>query len=586
MRFKRLVVIILVTVMTIMTFGCAANNNLDENEQGKNQNDEQEQIVDDTPVYGGELVLPISRVDNLNPLITKDKSMYYFNKLIYEGLFEFDENLNTQNILAEDYEITDNGQIINIKLRDNVFWHDGEKFTADDVKFTIELIKYSALNSVYRDMMTSIYKPANPNDIEHILNVNVIDENNLEIHFDRSYSNALESLIFPILPKHRFAEDGVVNKSVFEKILNEEEFTPIGTGPYKFVEYNKLKSIKLTANQNWWKGKPYITNITGKILGGNDVTITSFESGLINLSPTSGYDWEKYAQREKVKIYEYVSQLYEFLAFNFNNELFQGEKGKALRRAIAYGIDRHSIIKKVYLGHATQVDVPISPNSWLISDEGNTYGYDTDKAREILESAGWTDNDNDGIYEDAAGKKLTIRLLTNSYNKLRRQTAEMIIENLKNIGINVIPMYDDRELDNITQNMVDNQWNEVQEKIANKDFDMALLGWELSYVPDLSFAFHSSQIDQGSNFISYRNEEMDELLVKAFRASTRESKREAYEQLQALIIGELPYVSLFFKNSSILVDGTVRGEIAPKSFNIYYDIDKWYIPEVYQTEEE
>ncbi|RKD33173.1 peptide ABC transporter substrate-binding protein [Thermohalobacter berrensis] len=579
MVFRRIAVIILIISLIFSFVGCEVKND------GKDENGNETEDNIDTevkPVYGGELILPISNVETLNPLLNRKKSIYYFNKLIYEGLFDIDEKFNVKKVLADNYKITDNGLVINIKLKDNVTWHDGEKFTAEDVKFTIDLLKYGAIDSAYRKMLLNVYNSLEIVDIEHILFTKIIDDYNIEIHFDRSYSNALETLTFPILPRHQFLQDGKINKNSYKNALQKENFTPIGTGPYKFVEYNKLKWIKLESNENWWKGKPYVSNITGKIFKDDNATIAAFKSGLVDLSLAKGIDWEKYVQDRKGKIYEFTSTNYEFLGFNFDKEIFKGEQGKDIRKAIAYGIDKKRIIKKVYLGHGKTTDVPILADSWLAS-KVDTYKYNKDKAKEILENAGWKDTDNDGVRENENGQKLEFKLLTNSYNILRKETADIIIENLSDIGIKVIPDYEIKKPESITNDQADKQWEEIKGKIIAGDFDIVLLGWELSQIPDLTFAFHSSQIEKGTNFIRYSNDEMDRLLEKAFRAASRKEKKEAYNKLQKLIIDELPYVSLLFRNKAILVADKVEGIDNPTSYNIYNNIEKWFIPEKYQN---
>ncbi|WP_077366917.1 peptide ABC transporter substrate-binding protein [Anaerosalibacter sp. Marseille-P3206] len=576
MKKKSIMTILLIIVISLMVSGCDKKDNLIKNidfREGENQTTSKEE----EPKYGGELVLPITTIKSLNPLLSENVSYYYFSKLIFESLFELDNDMNVKNVLVEDYSLENGGKIVNINLRNDVFWHDGEKFTAEDVKFTIDSIKFGSSESAYRSLILSGVKPFGSSDIRHVLDVNVTGDYTLKIIFDKSYSNALEILTFPIIPKHRFA----MGKSEKDSYLNAlaSNITPVGTGPYKFDEYEKLKTIKLKVNESWWKGKPYIETIIGKMLDDDELVLTSFETGQIDLANTVGIDWEKYAQSERVKIYEYIGQNYEFLAFNFSKKMFQGESGVAIRKAIAYGIDIQDIIQKVYLGHATQIDVPIHPNSWLVSEDANAYGYNTTVAKKILEDAGWTNVD--GIYRDESGNKLSITLTTDNNNLLRIKAADMIAENLNAIGIEVIKDYNTNIPDKLTDEMINNEWEKFQGKISKGNFDVALLGWNLASIPDLSFAFHSSQIKQGTNFIRYSDEKMDELLVGAFSAPNRNMKSEAYKKLQNHIVEELPYVSLYFRNKSILVDKKIKGNISPTFFNIYSNIEEWYISSEY-----
>jgi len=576
MKYKRLLCLLLVAFQIFFLIGCELGDNF---EDITDSQVETEEDIDKGPEYGGELVVPISYEIILNPLLKSDRFMYNFNELIFESLFSIGQNFKIESNLAESYEFQSDGLVLNIKLRENVKWHDGEKFTAEDVKFTVDAIKYGLSNSEYEVKLSDIIRSSN--SLKYLKEVRVLDEYNLVFTFDRAYGDVLEGLTFPIIPKHIFLK-GKDMKTNYSNALRKENYIPIGTGPYKVADVRKLKNVKLEVFEDYWNEKPYISKIIGKALKDEELAITAFETGQIDLTTSLGVDWEKYAQNKNVKIYEYASNRYEFLGFNFREDVFAGEKGKALRKAIAYAIDRQSIIQKVYLGHATRNDVPIHPESWLISDEANSYGYHINKAREIIASAGWKDVDGDGILEDENGIKLSIRLITNSFNDLRRETANIVAENLTDLGINVIKDYNENKQENLTEEMIENQWENLIQKLMDGSFDIVLLGWDLSYIPDLSFAFHSSQINGGANFIAYSSEKMDELLLKAQSAYKLEDKKKVYAQIQDLIVDELPYVSLFFVNSSILANSKIYGEISPIEYHMYRNILKWYIPQALQ----
>ena len=577
MSYKKLVLVLFLIITLLFTMtGC--NEELNKaNTVSKKDEKAVEKEKEYEPVEGGELVLPLTVLSTLNPLISENISYHYFSKLIFEGMFELDEKFNIENILAEDYSIKNGGKVVDIKLRDDVYWHDGEKLTSEDVLFTINTIKHADNENSYK----KIFNNSLNGDIKNILDVEIIDANNLEITFDKNYSNCVETLIFPIIPKHVFAKAGE-GKKVYENALKVENYKPIGTGPYKFISYEKFKSITLEANDNWWKGKTYIETVIGKVLENEELMLTAFETDQVDMTLSKGTDWEKYAESQRVNINEYVSNNYEFLGFNFNNETFKDGKNKGIRKALAYGIDRQAIIEEVYLNHGTEIDVPINPNSWLASDNANTYQYNLSKAKEELEKAGWKDRNGDGICEDEKGNKLTLRLTTNSYNLLRLKTANMITGDLRKLGIEVIKDYSETVPDNLTEEMVKEQWESFEKKIAKGDFDIALLGWELSSIPELSFAFHSSQIKNGTNFIRYNNKKMDNLLVDAFSAMPGDKKQKAYEKLEKEIVDELPYISLLFRNKAILSSNKIQGDIKPNFNNVYNNIENWYIPKEYQ----
>ncbi len=577
MRGRKKLAILFILLISIFVSGCQENKqSFNEGHEGNSSN-----IDEYKPEYGGEIVLPVTNINSLNPLIVNNRSYYYFSKLIFESLFEYDENFQIVNQLVENYSFKDNNTL-NIKLKDNVYWHDGEKLTAYDVAFTINTIKYSDDDSTYKRLWRSYVGNFNEDNINNIMKALVIDELTMDIVFGFEFSHKLEVLTFPIIPRHIFV-DSIENGRSYERALVAEDYIPIGTGPYKFVSYEKYKNIQLEANENYREGRPYIDTITGMILDDKELALISFETGQTDLAFSVGVDWEKFAQNKQVNIIEYISQSYEFLGFNFSNEVFS-KYGQGLRRAIAYGINRQEIIENVYLGHATQIDVPIHPNSWLLSDEANIYGYNTDMARKELENMGWNDIDGDGYYEDEEGNEVVLSLTTNSFNNLRLKVAEIIVDNLKDIGIQVIKDYESKLPDNLSEEVTENQWIELNEKLKEGKFDIVLLGWNLSPVPELSFAFHSSQIKSNTNFIRYSNEKMDKALLDAYTALNLENKFKAYKNVQEIFLEELPYVSLFFKNEALLLNSKIKGDIDPTFYDLYRNIEKWYIPKDLQEE--
>lgn len=572
---KHIAITIIALMILAVLGGCQIQNeNLDIED---NIEEDIEDIVEYLPEFGGQIVVPLTNFDTLNPLMTENSSYYFFSKLIFEGLFEFDEDLNIINQLAKSYNVKDQGRTIEIELMDEIYWHDGEKLTPEDVQFTINTIKYADTNSTYNQMFSKALGSFSPSDLRRIIDIKIIENMTFEITFDRAFNNNLEVLTFPIIPKHLFETSKGGNKD-YASALEVNNYTPIGTGPFVFQSYEKMKQITLTANDNYRRSRPYIDNIIGKVLENEEDILTAFETGQINMATTIGVDWDKYKQNNRIKTYEFVSNNYEFLGFNFKNEVFAGENGKNLRKAMVYGIDRQSIIQNLYLGHGTQIDVPIHPDSWLLSPRSNTYGYNLELAKSEIAKLGFEDTDGDGILEDQDGNRLSFRLLTNSYNLMRMKTAELIKNDLAKLGIEITIFPEGKRSDELTAEDIEEQWKEVNDILISGDYDIALLGWQISVIPDLSFAFHSSQIGYNTNFINYHSEDMDKLLEKAFLDGDRENKVNSYEKIQGLIVDELPYISLFFKNKALLSDKKIVGDLEPTFFNPYKGIENVFIP--------
>lgn len=570
MKLRKTISFILIILLLLNITGCTSD---DTEKELKDENINEE--VSYEPVEGGEIVVPLTNLSTLNPLMTENISYYHFSKLIFEGLFDLGNNLNIIPKLAQDYNIINEGKTISIRLRKDIKWHDGADFNANDVAFTINTLKYAKDISSYNNMFKASVGIAKQSDINMITEVKILDDYNMEINFADTSSNNLELLTFPIIPQHLFKDA----KNPFAMALELENFLPIGTGPYKFEKYEKLKNINLISFEQYWDGKPYITNILGKVLEDDKLILTAFETGQLSIASSLGIDWDKYKSNKRINVVEYISNNYEFVGFNFEKEIFQGESGLAIRKAINYGIDRQAIISKIYLGHASQIDVPIHPDSWLLTNDANTYGYSLEIAKGILNEAKWIDRDNDGILENEEGEKLSIKILTNSYNQLRLNTSEMIVEDLSKLGFEVVKDYYNLPLDNPTDEEVAKQWEEINLKINAGDFDLVVLGWEMAIIPNLSNMFHSSQVIEGDNFIGYNNEKMDELLLKSNKANNREYKKSTYGYLQGLIVNDLPYVSLFYKNKALLVDSKIIGDLNPTFFNPFNGLKDCFIPE-------
>ncbi|NLJ78166.1 MAG: peptide ABC transporter substrate-binding protein, partial [Tissierellia bacterium] len=239
MRFKRLLIWVILISLVLVSAGC-------KKEEQKNITIPKEDLVqkvDYKPEYGGQLILPLTSLDTLNPLVSENRTYYHFSKLIFEGLFELDKDLNAIGILVDSHTVEEDGTV-KIQLKDGVYWHDGMELTTADVAFTIETIKYAGKDNVHNKLWQDALGAFQPYNMNRIIRVDVIDDRNMDIIFDRNYGQCLELLTFPIIPKHRFAQ-GIEGRRSYEMALSKEEYNPIGTGPYKFKDHEKNREVKL-----------------------------------------------------------------------------------------------------------------------------------------------------------------------------------------------------------------------------------------------------------------------------------------------------------------------------------------------------
>lgn len=530
-------------IMIFMLFvGCTSQQ-----QHEQEQENQQEVVVENKePAQGGTLFLQAQRVDTLNPLLTESSSNAQTLQLVFDGLIAYDASMDIAPALADDWSVSEDGRTWIFELREDVKWHDGTPFTANDVEFTFRLLRRRDLESIYR------------RNIQYVSHFNVEDDYTFKVVLSQPYGSFVRMMDMPILPKHIY--------EVLDLEQIKEHVEPIGTGPFEFVSYIPLKQVALKANDTWWKGqRPYIDEIMVKIIPDNDTALHALKINEIEYVSTNVVDWEKYSGKNNLKTHEYLTHYYEFIGVNFNHPVLSDA---AVRRAMAYALDRNKMVNEILLGHAAITDVPILPGTTLYDKTADTYTYNVEKAKQILAEAGWEDLNEEGVrYKQLEEEVLALsfEMITNNNNPVREKAAKYIVQQLNAIGMDVTL----RKM----------SWEELNNQIELNTFDAILTGYHLSPCADLSFAFHSGEIDRGANFTAYANAEMDELLYQTFIAKEAGKQKEAYSNLQHFIARELPFISLYFRTAAVVYHEEIKGEIQPISTNIYHGIENWYIVE-------
>ncbi|MDD3840620.1 MAG: ABC transporter substrate-binding protein [Clostridia bacterium] len=555
---KHLCLLLMLAFIINMLVGCSylfkPEDLIDDESQQQQKEKDEEKQVDPYPVYGGEM--RISMVDSawLNPLLLTSKSSYNVFNLIYDNLVEYDSEFKVEPGLASSWEFEGDGEQVTFFIRQGVKWHDGEELTADDVKFTLDMIFNNKIESPYKSQLSTFIK-----------SYNVQDKNSIRVVFNKPVGGMLGILSIPIIPQHYYQSA--------EFMLKNQHILPVGTGAYQVTEYNNRKDMLLKSNKDWWKAKPYIDKINVKLVPDEQAQIAALETGLIDVCSAKAIDAEKYNQFENMNTCDFVTQEYEFIALNQKDIIFQD---KFVRKAIAMGINKAKIIEKVLLNHAIDVDVPVQPQSWLYDQSLDIYEFDPKQAEEQLSMGGWTDKDNDGILsKEIDGKeiKLEFELLTNEENEIRKIVAQEIVKDLEKLGMDIDLKYA--------------EWQQVQDDpdagtklqgiIKKGDFDAVLIGYNLSRVPDLSFAFHSRAIKDGTNFVYYSNEKLDQQLDSVGQYTQEKAFRSNFIDIAKTIGEDLPYISLYFRTSSLVAAEKIKDVEVYSEDELYGCLHEWYI---------
>jgi peptide/nickel transport system substrate-binding protein len=290
----------------------------------------------------------------------------------------------------------------------------------------------------------------------------------------------------------------------------------------------------------------------------------AFRSGEVDLIDITSAVTDPYSLDDDTKNYRYLTRSYECLAFNLEHPIL-GDI--AVRKAIAYALNRKDIIFKVYLNNAEATDVPIPSDSWLYDGASRIYDFEREKAIKLLDEAGWIDLNDDGIRDkiiDSDTVELKFTILTNEDNSMRKDVAELIAQQLRQVGIAV-------------QSMTV-PWEEFETILLDGDFDAVLTGYYLDMFPDFQFMFHSKAIGNGlNNFIRYRDEELDRLIDEAAVLYDHDRLAESYSRIQRRLVDQLPLISLYFQTASLLTNNRVHGVEAPRELNIFRNIEEWYL---------
>ncbi|MCQ2911323.1 MAG: ABC transporter substrate-binding protein [Clostridia bacterium] len=491
---------------------------------GCSNNGDDDDDSKDVKVQGGTINLAMNRYETLNPLLNKDKDVDHILQLIYSPLMEIDENLKTQNVLAKEVKVDSTCTSIDVVLRDDVKFHDGTKLTAEDVVYSLNTLKKADDDVIYKNVLGNIGS------------FKALDENTVRIYLRQVYSNPTYCLCFPVISKEFFS-----NKN--NDLVNGEN----GTGMFKISNVSLNQEITLEKFKDYFETKPYIDGINVMLMPNEKTALTAFKQKQIDIMFTEDMIAGQYSGNNTVKLLPYSTLYYDFLGFNFNNSKLANSE---IRKIIAHAINKKSIIEKAYYGYGLIADTMIHPNSFLYSKVATNYEYDLNMAKSLLAKQ-----------DD---KNMSFRLLVNKENDERVEIAKMIKDALEAIGI--------------TLTIDEEPYEAYVTKIQNKDFDMLLGGWHLLTNQDISFAFSSSKVYQGQNYISYASDEMDQKLLNAYGKINSEDAIKAFEELQEFIGEELPYISIAFReNVGYMNKNKVGGSLKQVEHNHYRGIENIYV---------
>lgn len=501
----------------------------------------------------GQLILGFSQEPTVfNPHlmhIEVDDGLHYtlFDTLFVtkpDGLYA--PSLCTEVPSVENGGISADGLQWRITLRDDVTWHDGTAFTAEDVKFTLELMADPAFNAWRRT----------GHDL--VRDITVVSPTELTWRMEKPFAPfpSILAVTF-ILPKHAF--DGVEDK-------NNAPFNsaPIGTGPYKLSERIPGDRIEFVPNTEYFGEGPYLEKFIIKYIPDLTVLYTQFQTGDIDVLGLAWITPDNYDEASKLpeRVVEVMpSSAVECIAFNTEHPVL---KAREVRQAVYYALDKATIIDQLYYGLPIPAETYIPPESYYYNPDLPKHEFDLDKAKAILDEAGWLPG-GDGI-RVKDGVRLSFTNSTTTGNHLREQLQQFLQQILAMVGVEM-------KISNMPAAVLFGDFwmlSKFESVLHGEGF---LTGSD----PDTTNYFLSTASaakgGSGLNFWLFANPEVDELLLKGATSFVPEDRRKVYFRIQEIIREELPFLPIYQR---VRISGHKAGIEGVES-NVNSRIDNWNI---------
>lgn len=501
------------------------------------------------PDQGGAYVEAIAGQPKfLNPILASPDSIDRdLASLIFSGLTKLNAQGEPVPDLALSWDVSADNKTYTFALRDGVQWHDGTPFSAADVVFTIRAMQDPAYQG--SPELAQLWRS---------VRVEQLDPRTVRFQLANAYAPFPEFASIGILPAHLL-------RAVPAKELGGQAFNarPVGTGRFRVKAASRAELV-LDANPSYYGPPPYLATLRFRFLPDNDKAIAALRrqeaQGVRRLAP------EELAAARQVKTADVYSapdlSKLTLLLFNTRAAIFNE---KAVRQAIAYGLDRQRLIEVALGGQGLHADGPVPPASWAYKGDLPKYEYRPEAARALLEAAGWAEG-KDGARERGS-TPLSFILLTND-KPLRVRTAEEIARQLATIGIRVT--------------VQTTGWSGfVQDFLVPRKFQAVLTEqWSPNFDPDGYPFWHSSQIANGLNFASWTNRRADEVLENARRSADKQVRLPLYGEFQSIFAEELPAVPLYYPLYNFAVDRSVKGvRLGPlvETANRFDYLAEWYV---------
>ena len=560
-KFARIIALLL--ALTLLT-ACGGNSAPATNEAPKTDAPAAAAPADDTSI----ILAQTSEVANLNPMIQPRTPDSNVQCLIFGFLVMPDENLNYVGDLAESWDITNEGTVYTFKLRNDIKWHDGEAFNADDVIFTLTALAHPNYHGGNDGRVMSIVGASEyqAGTAESVAGLKKIDDYTVEITLAQPNAAFMANMYTAMLPEHILGEvdPGEWGNHDFNR-------APVGNGKYKFVEWKPGQYITLERNEEYYGTKPAIKNVTVQF-GADTTLVAALMNGevdvLYNL-PASEIENVEAMPNSSVYTYEQMTVSYIGL-----NQLVPALSDRNVREALAHAIDKQTLVDTCFGEGLAFVCEDVFPsNHWSHSENVTVYEYNPELSKKLLEESGYTMGSN-GYYEkDGQVLHLTFDMASSSADS--KAMAALLQQFFKAVGVSMEVIEQDFSTLAFTKLLPGN----ATEETTAEDFQMYTLGFGVEADPEEYNDYFSTSTGAGSwNFIHYSNAKVDELFDAQLLMADPAERTAAFNEIAELISQDIPWIPLFNKAGVTGLSSKVQNYSADFR-GAFFQIEKWNVAE-------
>src|SRR2546421_323968 len=454
---------------------------------------------------------------------TVDAASERVRVLMFNSLVKKNEQFDYVPELASNVQRSDDGLTFTFTLRDGVTFHDGRAFTSADAKYTLDTV----LNNSFAKS-ASFFEGAGATRKGYVKSVEAPDARTLIVRLSTQWTGLLPNLVaIAIIPKDSY---------------ESQKTHPLGTGPFKFKTYDQSQQVvELEANPNYWDGPPHIQNLRARVISDSNAMQAELQSGRVDIAPLptslSPDAIKALGANPNLTVHQFTGSNINLLTFNTKEAPLDNVK---VRQAIAYAIDRESLIRDLLQGQGKIAHSILPESSWAYSP-GQTYHFDPAMAKKLLDEAGLRDPDGDGP-RMRIDKPIVFRFSASSASA--RQYAGVIQNYLKEVGLSV--------------SIEPSEQNVFLEQLRRGQFQMAYSQWvggnqDPIFYRDL---FATSEIptetSAARNRSSYSNPELDQILVEAVNTYDHAKTAPLYAKAQDIVSRDVPVLPLWYQANMVI----------------------------------